>query len=95
MFVFRKIWRAWFSSNTRFEIRPFALLPTKYFILQKTEIRTQKFTKIDINGDKFGCLKNQKYGHFEVPYSFSTQRIHFPHKRCWYQYNSWRLFFEH
>ena len=29
MFVFRKIWRALFSSNTRFEIRPFALLPTK------------------------------------------------------------------
>ena len=28
MFVFRKIWRALFSLNTRFEIRPFALLPT-------------------------------------------------------------------
>ena len=28
MFVFRKIWRALFSWNTRFEIRPFALLPT-------------------------------------------------------------------
>ena len=27
MFVFRKIWRALFSCNTRFEIRPFALLP--------------------------------------------------------------------
>ena len=30
MFVFRKIWRALFSCNTRFEIRPFALLPTNY-----------------------------------------------------------------
>ena len=30
MFVFRKIWRALFSWNTRFEIRPFALLPEKY-----------------------------------------------------------------
>ena len=30
MFVFRKIWRALFSWNTRFEIRSFALLPTKY-----------------------------------------------------------------
>ena len=30
MFVFRKIWRALCSWNTRFEIRPFALLPTKY-----------------------------------------------------------------
>ena len=29
MFVFRKIWPALFSSNTRFEIRPFALLRTK------------------------------------------------------------------
>ena len=28
MFVFRKIWRALFSWNTRFEIRPFTLLPT-------------------------------------------------------------------
>ena len=27
MFVFRKIWRALFSYNTCFEIRPFALLP--------------------------------------------------------------------
>ena len=29
MFIFRKIWRALFSWNTRFEIRPFALLPMK------------------------------------------------------------------
>ena len=28
MFVFRKIWRALFSGNTRFEICPFTLLPT-------------------------------------------------------------------
>ena len=27
MLVFRKIYRALFSSNTRFEVRPFALLP--------------------------------------------------------------------
>ena len=27
--IFRKIWRALFSYNARFEIRPFALLPTK------------------------------------------------------------------
>ena len=30
MFVFWKIWRALFSYNTRFEIRPFALLPTSW-----------------------------------------------------------------
>ena len=29
MFVFQKIWRALFSRNTRFEVHPFALLPTK------------------------------------------------------------------
>ena len=29
MFVFRKIWCALFSGNTRSEIRPFTLLPTK------------------------------------------------------------------
>ena len=31
MFVFRKIWCTLFSWNTRFEICPFALLPTKYW----------------------------------------------------------------
>ena len=30
MFVFRKIWRALFPCNTRFEIHPLALLPMKY-----------------------------------------------------------------
>ena len=36
MFVFQKIWRALFSLNTRFEILPFALLPTNlYDIRQK------------------------------------------------------------
>ena len=29
MIVFRKIWRALFFWNTRFDIHPFALLPTK------------------------------------------------------------------
>ena len=33
MLVFRKIWRALFSSNTRFEIIPFALLPTIFQVL--------------------------------------------------------------
>ena len=34
MFVFRKIWRALFFRNTRFEIRPFDLLP---YILKNQE----------------------------------------------------------
>ena len=50
MFVFRKIWRTLFSWNTRFEIRPFALLPTKkaleqffdnvYFIVKRTRLES-------------------------------------------------------
>ena len=35
IFVFRKIWRAFFFRNTRFEIRPFALLPTNCELLFK------------------------------------------------------------
>ena len=34
MLVFRKIWRALFSWNTRFEIRPFALLLTTLWIVK-------------------------------------------------------------
>ena len=33
MFVFRKIRRDLFSCNTRFEIRPFALFPSKSVLL--------------------------------------------------------------
>ena len=32
MFVFGKIWRALFSWNTRFEIRPFTLLPMSSYV---------------------------------------------------------------
>ena len=42
MFVFRKMRRALFYCNTRFEIHPFALIPTKcastfqrYFLISK------------------------------------------------------------
>ena len=34
VFFFRKIWRAFFSCNTRFEILPFALFPTNHLGLQ-------------------------------------------------------------
>ena len=36
--VFRKIWRALFSWNTCFEIRPFALLPTNDGIISTLQI---------------------------------------------------------
>ena len=39
MFVFRKIWCAFFSLNTRFEIRPFALLPTTERVIQQTYLK--------------------------------------------------------
>ena len=38
MFVFRKIWHALFSWNTRFEIRPFALLPTNWEMFSSSQI---------------------------------------------------------
>ena len=34
MFVFRKIWYALLSCYLRFEVRLFALLPTKSFVLE-------------------------------------------------------------
>ena len=51
MFVFRKICRALFSWNTRFQIRPFALLPTisslfcKIFIHPLAEWKKKKTNK--------------------------------------------------
>ena len=38
MFVFRKIWRAMFSCNTRFEICPFALLRQYYLSFHLAQI---------------------------------------------------------
>ena len=45
MFVFQKIWCALFSSNTCFEIRPFALLPTIFIILSEYKRITKLFNK--------------------------------------------------
>ena len=46
MFVFQKIWHALFSWNTRFEIRPFTLLPTKYEYLTGEEILPSNQSRI-------------------------------------------------
>ena len=59
MFVFRKIWRGLFSWNTRFEIRPFVLLPT-FRNFRQTEATTgcvlwEKFFK------KFAHRKTEKH----------------------------------
>ena len=42
IFVFRKIWRALFSRNTHFEIRPFVLLPTN-FLVGLTELYSEGY----------------------------------------------------
>ena len=47
MFVFRKIWLALFSFNTRFEIRPFALLPTSWLHKKRPCSIPTKILKID------------------------------------------------
>ena len=43
MFVFRKIWRALFSCNARFEIRPLALLPTICIYIKNVSGSFKKF----------------------------------------------------
>ena len=43
-FVFQKTWRALFSWNTRFKIRPFAILPTNF----KPLLRRQSYLIFDI-----------------------------------------------
>ena len=53
MFVFRKIWHALFSWNTRFEIRPFASLPTS---LQKDHTLYEK------NGNLGQSIQTAIYG---------------------------------
>ena len=51
MFVFRKIWRALLSCYLRFEIRTFALLPTKQLILLQLikEVNFMSSEKIRMN----------------------------------------------
>ena len=54
MFVFRKIWRALFSCNTRFEIRPFALLPMIVHIVLENNLINH--SRIDYKNLIFGGL---------------------------------------
>ena len=46
MFVFREIWCALFSCNSRFEIRPFALLPKTY---ARKKLQTKKSYRGPLN----------------------------------------------
>ena len=53
MFVFRKIWQYYFSWNIRFEIRPFALLPTLYLIQEIQQGRYISFNETRIRWQLF------------------------------------------
>ena len=60
MFVFRNIWHVLYSCNTRFETRPFALLPTSYIFNSLIEQRCN-LSKDSVNRSKvriptFHCL---------------------------------------
>ena len=72
MFVFRKIWRALFSWNTRFEICPFTLLPT----ISCTEIPDRYAFEVEVrrvewplktNNPSLSICRLLKYG---LPHGF-------------------------
>ena len=63
MFVFRKICRALFPWNARFEIRPFALLLTHYVV------------ELDLFNGKRMKLSNLKY--FMMPLMFTSHEMIF------------------
>ena len=69
MFVFRKIWRALFSCNTRFEIRPFALLPMIVHIVFENNLINH--SRIDYKNLIFGGLSKcriDKLSHSRIDY---------------------------
>ena len=72
MFVFRKIWHTLFSRNTRFVIRPFALLPAISFH-QKLE-SIQRNTCLGITGAIEGTsIENQVQNHFSYNVGIEKQ----------------------
>ena len=71
MFIFMKIWRALFSWNIRFEIHPFALLPTKKS--SDSTILPETFHR------KWGSLKEtRKLNSIEILKSLQCQG-----RSCW------------
>ena len=70
--IFRKIWRALFSCNTRFEIRPFALLPTDYLFLVGSLLRHFKLIQIGNHKNKsketldYNCALSNKAKCMEI-----------------------------
>ena len=77
MFVFRKLWRAFFSWNTRFEIRTFTLLPTNYWIELPIEFTVSFFEDETQGCDELrGSGMLLKYLSLEMIHLVHTQ--HFP-----------------
>ena len=61
MSVFRETWRALFSLNTRFEIRPFALLLTKCTSTILPIMLVVLITDINVNRIKHAALHKALY----------------------------------
>ena len=61
MFVFRKIWRALFFWNTRFEIRPFALLPAIYQLITWISKDVSETPSSFFRWQSFGIIAGSKH----------------------------------
>ena len=64
MFVFRKIWRALFSCNALFKIRPFDLLPTNYQIIWDVLIsilaKTKTFERFTVSHHTTSAISHHR-----------------------------------
>ena len=80
MFVFRKIWRALFSWNTRFEIRPFAILPTNWGILKFKMLHDVKHiavaTNLNPSMSTITVIKTKNYLNWSI-FELGTEFIFF------------------
>ena len=71
MFVFREIWHALFSCYLRFEVRVFALLPTKVNVSTQVYFRHLSIMTIARNMGMFArisTVSQSSYGVFSGPY---------------------------
>ena len=71
MFVFQKIWHAFFSYNARFEIATFAILPTNQGESNMTDILYLNFLKTHIYND---CGQSLNYYLNAISYHLHNSR---------------------
>ena len=88
MFVFRKIWRALFSWNTRFEIRPFAIFELVLIKCHLCVLMTKNDFSYDVKLDLFKCLwfypndnQSVKKRGFETSADLSEEAVSPPYKQ--------------